>query len=520
MSQPPVPPEPYGQPQQQSGPYGQPYPQQPGPYGQQIPQGAGYGAQNPYAQPYPQPPLQAPVQTGPGGPGGPGVKRRRLVVVLGSVVAALLVIGVGAVALLSGDQGSEQADGKTKGTPRSASPKPTGTKGTELFQVAAPKEGKDEYVQTPGAWVTSRYFASGEKNAVTGYDLATGRRAWTIPLSGGLCGASRDITGSGLVAVVFHATKDTHNSLCSRFAVIDVNKGATVWEKPIVDRSISLGLGLNVAISDSVATAGWPSGSAGFTTSSGAPLWVAPAQGCAQEEHLGGRKLLTLAYCQTSAGMRFRVGEHDPRTGKATWTYQVPKARGAWLVSSEPLVLGLVQSEDGLDAEQLVTVSDQGKVESTVELGDDYVAGCGETGACAATVVAGNTAYIGTDPHSYTTGNKITAFDLRTGKPRRSFDATDKSTWVPLRADGKALIALQMAEPRTPARVLRLDPGTGQATKLLEMPNELAVNSMLHSMISKDGEDPALYEGGQLFLHDAGGYQAAVNPMSLAFSNR
>src|ERR1044072_5900870 len=114
MSHPPVPPEPHGQqqpgpygqpyPQHHPGPYGQPYPHQPGPYGQQIPQGAGYGAHNPYAQPYPQPPLQPPVQTGPGGPGGsggPGGKRRRLLVVLGSVVAALLVIGVGAVALLS-----------------------------------------------------------------------------------------------------------------------------------------------------------------------------------------------------------------------------------------------------------------------------------------------------------------------------------------------------------------------------------------------------------------------------------
>jgi outer membrane protein assembly factor BamB len=460
------------------------------------------------------------VQTGPGGPGSPGGKRRRLAIVVGSVLAALLVIGAGTVALLSGGDGSERADGKATGTPRSAAPKPTGTKGTELFQVAAPKEGKDEYVQTPGAWVTSRYFASGEKNAVTGYDVATGRRAWTIGLSGGLCGASRDITRGGLVAVVFHATKDTHKSHCSRFAVIDVNKGAKVWEKPIEDESISLGLGLNVAISDTVAAAGWPSGSAAFQAADGAPLWDAPARGCAQEEHLGGRQLLTLAYCQTSAGMRFRVGERDQRTGKATWRYEVPKAKGAWLVSSEPLVLGLLQSEDGLDAEQLVTVSDGGKVESTVELGDDYIAGCGESGACAATVVNGTTAYIGSDPHNYVTANRITAFDLRTGKPLRSFDATDKSTWIPLRADGEALIAVQVAEPTTPARVLRLDPGTGKVTKLLEMPNELAVNSTLHSMITKDGEDPALYEDGRLFLHRAGGYLGGDDPMTLAYSNR
>ncbi|MBK3581193.1 PQQ-binding-like beta-propeller repeat protein, partial [Streptomyces sp. MBT65] len=401
-------------------------------------------------------------------------------------------------------------------------PTPTTINGRQLLDVNPPQpKSVSDYIQTPGAWLTSRTYATGAQEAVTGYDLTTGRRAWTVPLSGGLCGASRTVTSAGLVAVVFHATKDTVKSLCTRFAVIDVNKGVKVWEKPITDESVGLGLGLNVAISDTVAAAGWPGGSAAYGTSTGAFVWVAPADGCTQEEHLGGEKLLTLSYCKTSAGMKFRIGERDPGTGKATWRYEVPKARGAWLVSSEPLVLGLLQSDDGLDADQLVTVSDEGKVQSTIQLGDDYVAGCGEAGGCGATVVSGDTAYLGSDPHNYSAGNRITAFDLTTGKAIRSFPAPDDSTLVPVRADGKTLVAAQKAEPTSPARVLRLDPATGKSATLMEMPDELSLNSTLHSLISADVKVPMLYDDGRFFLHTGSGYyvnQTSPDPMTLAFT--
>lgn len=515
MSQPPVPPPSQGRPPQPP-----PYPQQAGPY--QPPQS--YGpyqppqpgplphAQNPYAQPQ-FPPL----------PQQPPTRRRRLPLVLGAVAAVLALLTTGTVLMLRGDD-STRSDGRTSATspPPTPTPTPTTINGRQLLNVDPPKpKNASDYVQTPGAWLTSRAYATGAEKAVTGYNLTTGKRAWTVPLSGGLCGASRNVTSAGLVAVVFHATKDTVKSHCTRFAVIDVNKGVKVWEKPITDESVSLGLGLNVAISDTVAAAGWPGGSAAYDTSTGAPAWTAPADGCTQEEHLGGAELLTLSYCKTSAGMKFRIGERDPGTGKATWRYEVPKAKGAWLVSSEPLVLGLLQNNDGLDADQLVTVSDEGKVQSTIPLGDDYVAGCGEAGGCGATVVSGDTAYLGSDPHNYSAGNRITAFDLTTGKAIRSFSAPDDSTLVPVRAEGKSLVAVQEAEPTTPARVLRLDPATGKSTALMEMPNELSLNSTLHSLISNDVKEPMLYDDGRFFLHTGSGYyvsETSPDPMTLAFT--
>ncbi len=511
MSQPPVPPPSQGRPPQPP-----PYPQPAGPY--QPPQSYGpyqpqpgplTHGQNPYLQPqFPPPPQQPPT------------RRRRLPLVLGAVVAVLAVLTTGTVLMLRDD--STRSDGRASATSPPPAPTPTTIDGRQLLTVDAPKpKSSRDYIQTPGAWLTSRAYATGAERAVTGYNPTTGKLAWTVPLSGGLCGASRNVTSAGLVAVVFHATKDAVKSHCTRFAVIDVNKGVKVWEKPITDESVSLGLGLNVAISDTVAAAGWPGGSAAYATSTGAPAWTAPADGCTQEEHLGGKELLTLSYCETSAGMRFRVGERDPGTGEATWRYEVPKAEGAWLVSSEPLVLGLLQNDDGLDADQLVTVSDAGKVQSTIPLGDDYVAGCGEAGGCGATVVSGDTAYLGSDPHSYSAGNRITAFDLTTGKAIRSFPAPDDSTLVPMRAEGKALVAVQKAEPATPAQVLRLDPATGKSTTLMEMPNELSLNSTLHSLISNDVKVPMLYEDGRFFLHTGSGYfagAASPDPMTLAFT--
>ena len=516
MSQPPMPPPSQGRPPQPP-----PYPQQAGPY--QPPQS--YGpyqppqqpqpgplphAQNPYAQAeFPPPPQQPPT------------RRRRLPLVLGAVTAVLALLVTGTVLMLRGGD-STHSDGKSSATSPTPTPTPTTINGREFLNVDPPKpKSSDDYIQTPGTWLTSRVYATGAEEAVTGYNPSTGKLAWTIPLSGGLCGASRTVTSAGLVAVVFHATKDTDKSYCTRFAVIDVNKGVKVWEKPITDESVTDGLGLNVAISDTVAAAGWPEGSAAYATSTGAPAWTAPADGCTQEEHLGGAKLLTLSYCKTAAGMKFRIGERDPGTGKATWRYEVPKAKGAWLVSSEPLVLGLLQNDKGLDADQLVTVSDEGKVRSTISLGDDYVAGCGEAGGCGATVVSGDTAYLGSDPHSFTAGNRITAFDLTTGKAIRSFSASDDSILVPVRADGKALVAAQEAEPSAPARVLRLDPATGKSTTLMEMPNELSLNSALHSLIRTDAKEPMVYDNGRFFLHTGSGYfvnDITPDPMTLAFT--
>ncbi|MFD7341197.1 hypothetical protein ACFV98_35225 [Streptomyces violascens] len=140
--------------------------------------------------------------------------------------------------------------------------------------------------------------------------------------------------------------------------------------------------------------------------------------------------MLTLTVCPTAAGSRFRVAERDPRTGAPTWKYDVPKASSAWLVSRDPLVVALIQSDDGLDSEQLVTATSQGTTQSTITLGKDYIAGCTDPlPTCNAITVVGNTAFLPTDPYSLTDPSDIAAFDLRTGQKTHTFKSPDESTW-------------------------------------------------------------------------------------------
>ncbi|TLQ46797.1 hypothetical protein [Streptomyces marianii] len=139
--------------------------------------------------------------------GGPRAGRGRVALLAGSAVAVLALIGAGAgaVTLLQDD---EAATSQAK--PASTSSKPKSIEGEELLRVAAPKGslGSDSrYVSAPGSWVTDTHYASGAADAVNGYHTATGKPAWTVPLDGNICEASRDITDTGKVAVVWAADR-------------------------------------------------------------------------------------------------------------------------------------------------------------------------------------------------------------------------------------------------------------------------------------------------------------------------
>ncbi|GAB2836052.1 hypothetical protein GCM10022221_39100 [Actinocorallia aurea] len=111
---------PYGQPQ----PYGQPTPP-PGPYGQPQPQG--YGTPPPFGAPGTPPPFGAPQQYGTpqpfGAPPGPPkrVSSKGVVIIIAACVAAVIVLGIGVLALSGGDGGSGLGGTKyTLSTPDSA----------------------------------------------------------------------------------------------------------------------------------------------------------------------------------------------------------------------------------------------------------------------------------------------------------------------------------------------------------------------------------------------------------------
>lgn len=503
MSHPSVPPLPQNPPPH--GTFGPP--QQPGTYPGSYPGGG--AAAHAYSRPLP-----APVPPS----GGRGGGRGRLALVIAAVLAALALIGAGTAALLhDGQAGRADSHSQEDGKPATASPASRSTEGKELFRVAGPKTpaDDDQRVSAEGTWITSTTYASGAPSAVKGYDAATGKPRWTVPLSGNLCEASRTITSTGRIAVVHIGTKNR----CTEFAVIDVNKGLVVWRKSIPNDKANLGLHLSVAISEDIAAAGWPGASVGYQLSTGKQMWDAPTQGCTGEEHSGGRQLLTIGGCDG----RFKVGQRSPDTGKTTWRYTLPKKAGAWIVSNEPLVLAVMSGADLLDADGLLTVSTSGKLEATIDIGDDYVAGCEMYGTtCNAIVTTKDTIYTSSDPHSFFKANAIAAFDVHTGKRKWvSTAATDLArTLVPIRAEGDGLIAYMQPTGMRGSRVVHLAPQDGKQTTLLQMPDGLAQPD--DSMVADDAGDPALYERGKLYLHHTGAFDKynADIPMTLALTTK
>ncbi|MGW6602248.1 outer membrane protein assembly factor BamB family protein [Streptomyces sp. NPDC055036] len=382
----------------------------------------------------------------------------------------------------------------------------------ELLRVPAPEvTDNDDRVSSEGSWVTSEYYVSGAPDALQAYHVASGKPAWTVPLSGNLCQASRTATSTGKVAVSFAGTKDKR-SRCTEFGVIDINQGKMLWQKSIPRDQVYLGLGLSVAISDDIAAAGWPEGSVGYQTSTGKQLWDAP-QGCGGEEHLDGQQVLTLVGCATTQGPQYRVERRSPETGEATWHYRLPDGTvSAWMVSAgDPLVLAVRTNEDVLDADRLLTVSSDGEVLASIDIGADWVAGCdANNGVCGGIVVAHDRIYLGSDPHTVARGNEITGFDIRTGKRVWSAPAQLKRTLIPLRSDKDGLIAYM--KPRIPAggSVLRIAPDGKQET-LLRMPDGFDLAEDDSPLVREDMENPVLFDGRRVYFHYSGPFYPGGN---------
>lgn len=397
--------------------------------------------------------------------------------------------------------------------------------GREPLRVAAP-EGRagstSRAVSAPGSWVTDTYYASGAADAVQGYLTSTGKPAWTVPLDGSICEASRDITSTGKVAVVWAAAKKVR-SRCTEFGVIDVNKGTLLWRASIPAGKAGLGLDLNVDISEEIAAVGGPDGTLGYAVGSGKQLWDEPLEGCLAEEHNGGRELFTMLSCPGE----FRVAKRDPQTGRAAWQYSVPKGyRGAWIVSGDPLVVAVMTKSDLIDADRLLTVAANGDVQGTIDLGENYTAGCADNdGTCDATVTTKDTVYIAEDAVGFSTANHIAAFDIRTGQ--RKWTSTAPSThtggtFIPIRAEGDGLIAYLQPTTKRGSRVVHFAPEDGKQTTLLRMPDRLMAGASEDGLIDAEVSDPALFRDGRLYLHRSGAFNeyTAGSPMTLILGAR
>ncbi|MFE5842074.1 PQQ-binding-like beta-propeller repeat protein [Streptomyces niveus] len=434
----------------------------------------------------------------------------------GGVVAVLLGLGASLWPTSGSDKPARQEAADAKPKP---SPTTTSTRAAVGWQVPTPAVGAGPTARIQsgdGSWMTPTTYVVGTPDAVTSYKRDTGERAWSIPLSGNICGASRTQNGAGQVAVAWAREKELR-AHCTEFGVVDLATGRFVWRTSLPRENATPGLRISVAVTNDVAAVGWPGdgapgASAGFTVGTGERIWTAPAKGCTSEAHAGGKELLTLSLC----GQKFKVGTRDPRTGAMTWRYTAPPStKDAWIASSSPLVVALSASDSEPGDERLVSVSDQGRELATWKTtAKKYTTGCTYTSAdCGAVITTPTTLFLAT--RNGAGSNSVEAYDVRTGARTWKYSAGDDRTLVPLHTEGQDLIVSLLPRVLQGSRLLRLGPD-GSAKLLMRMADEVTPSD--DQMVDDKLRAKSYYRDGVLYMHHPGAYEFWGGPMVMTLT--
>jgi outer membrane protein assembly factor BamB len=443
------------------------------------------------------------------------------------------VIGLGTVLYLNGsfrdgDKATRQATSETSASPSSSTtaptsaptqaktepekPAPANLSARELFRVPQPVKNGESSIASDGSWATGSLYISGGEGDVRAYHAATGKKAWTVDLTGLICEASPAITAEGLIAVL-STKKPGKDAYCTQLTVIDVDKGRKLWTATTPGEHQSKGWGTSIAVTDALIAVGWEHRAVVYQADTGKQLTVADA-GCDNRTFAGQERMLSVAVCPNGVLLH----EHSPETGKPTQTITLPsQVTNARIVSTDPLVLAVMTRLPFLDAEkymtmkvdQLMVLTREGRVQATIDVATGYEIGCDERDTvCDQAVVTDDTVYTMTAPESLTRANRIVAFDLATG--RRKWSAvSDRGTdrkatkhrLVPIRAENDALLAYLTSTFRAKSEVVRFSPD-GRRETLLRMPDTRELNDTQFNMASSSGfrETPRFVDG-RLYLH-------------------
>ncbi|MFH8990924.1 PQQ-binding-like beta-propeller repeat protein [Streptomyces sp. NPDC017940] len=523
-----TPPPAYAQPTQAAFPavgqqppppgYGYPgYPGQPGPQ-------QGYG--------YPQPPTM-PMQPQPGG--GGKKPNKQMTIIVAAVAAIALIVGGGVfyAATKDGDKnnsakGDDGKGGKDKGGDKNEPPAgggpakekaPANTTAKVGFQVPAPEVPKDDIWSVAGSWLTddtyvkSGYVGKAKDHALIGYDPASGKERWTIPLSGETCAVSKEVTDEGIAAVVYKDAKSTKANKypdCSEVSAVDLKSGRKLWTEN-VEVSGSKVEFEEIAISGDTVAAGAGTGGTGAAWDMSGKLRWKPQLGdkCKDAGYAGGEQLVAVRKCGDYDSPKLKIQLLDPKSGKEKWSYPLsPGVDNAKIISTNPVVFGQDTGEiTASGATDVFSLSNTGKLRARIKLEDGkYSHDCevNKWASCSAIVVGNDKLYVPTRQHDaggsdYGFTNEIIAFSLATGKTTGDrADAGDDGEMFPMRMDGGNVLAYKNGGYNKGAKVVSLDGKSMKETTLLETPATESVSSAISGMVPKSNE--LLYTNGNLFM--------------------
>ncbi|MFB7516358.1 PQQ-binding-like beta-propeller repeat protein [Streptomyces sp. NPDC056144] len=556
-------PGPYQAPQAPQAPQGPPQPQQP----QQPPQYGGYQPQQPVQPPYgyPTQPQQPYGYAQPPAPAPVAGKKlsAQLQIVIAAAVAIALIVGFGIwYANSGGDEGDEGKNEVSTAGPASGggSGEAKGTGGTggggqekapgnvqakQAFTVPKPKV--PDVTDVSGSWVTDKAYVKTGVNGITAYDLAKGSTVWTLPLTGQVCGASRQLTADNKVAILFEASKRVaprYYQQCTEVGVVDLATGKLVWSTSVTGGSAGdeKARFSEITISGKTVAAGGTDGGAAFDIANGNPRWKPQPndQNCYDLGYGGGEGLVAVRKCGPYEAQYVLIQNLNPVSGAPLSQYKMPTGvEYASVVSTKPLVVAADVGDsagDGSGISDFFSIDEKtGKLKAKITADADQYAGrcrSTEVESCTKLAVGNNRLYVPTEEHEGSTGeygaetNEIIAFDLNTGKmvPEKA-DAGDKYRLVPLRMDGGSIIAYKSPPYDKGGRIVSIDGVTMKETLLLENPATPS-GSIGEKTFSSDYSE-ILYRDGRVFMSaqmlsspSSSSSSSAKEPLAISFTTR
>lgn len=438
-------------------------------------------------------PFGQPAPGGPGGPAGPGLppaggpatgpgtgpsprrgdRRRRGNRTPARTPAVVAVVVVVAIALAGGawlvTSGDDSSGGSGKKEPPEA---------RVLHEIPTPKVGKDT-INVEGMWTTDRNFVKAGVEKVTGYPLGGGSAQWEIPLGGEICWTTPHISADGLTPVLFRDA-DADNPVCTQVGLLDLRKGELRWQHEVTNEYGSRVMFDEVTMGGGTIAAGSSDGGAAWSVD-GTPLWKPEEDAeCRDVGYGGGARLVAVRHCGDVSSPAVDVQSVDPKTRKATSTYELPAGiEYLHVVSTDPLVIAVEdEKKRSTGVTDLVAVDDsaaRGTKRGAIEVGDDtYTLDCQPSVVESCTELAvskeRDAVFLGTEQNvDAATMNEIVALDLATGREAgRTPGSTDANLRVlGLDEKGAVLAYQETTLGGAGGAVWRVDPRTHAKTRVL-----------------------------------------------------
>ncbi|MFI6943756.1 PQQ-binding-like beta-propeller repeat protein [Streptomyces sp. NPDC050418] len=420
---------------------------------------------------------------------------RRTLIVAGSALAALLLVGSGVYAMSGEDKGDGKGRteaGASKKPTVSASPdaKPTGpplpkdiNAGLEKGEAKAWYAKSEQDLPDGNTLVHEPWFVGEDTvvqafyKEVTAFKTSDGSKLWSLPLPAPVCDVPVNPTPDGKVVVAYrdHPTKE--RGKCNGLQMIDLKKGAGGWRKKLDEKKNGDNtITVHLAISGDTVLVGRSMSAEAYRIKDGKKLFRLGEEktgGCSPDDVAGGSKLLVVDWCPGKNNISHgQIRQVDPKSGKIKWRYQLKdrktKKTMPWRIgkvySVDPPVFSVFESEDQFNW-SVVSLKSNGKLRSTLNAGKykfDQCEGAGDSGRgtqnCVGGVVGKDTFYLSSKPlkEDALGPNQIVAFDLDKGKVKWASKPVDTWSVRPLAVEGKSLIAYVRAGLKTPGRIVRI----------------------------------------------------------------